>query len=229
MVVGRLGSNGAESPRLVDPELTELSRLGQHRALRKGQSLFLTGDLCDSVLMVKSGRLKLSRLSTEGKELILSLLASGDLLVTPGGRVFKGSEPLVEALEEALLVVVRQQDFETFLRTRPDLALTVIHQLAAKVRAFEARIEEMVFKDIPGRLATTLLRLAEAYGGREPTGGVAVGLRVTQQELANLIGASREMVNHALAQWKRQGWIEVHGRSIIIRRAEALESLKLRR
>jgi len=226
MIGGSQGTNGFEIPRVAEAELAELSRLGQPRALRRGQSLFLTGDLAASVLLVKSGRLKLSHLSAEGKELILSLLEPGDFLVPPGHRVSKGSEPLIEALDGALLLVVRPQDFEAFLRTRPATAFTVIRQLAARVRALEERIEEMVFKDIPARLATTLLRLAAAYGSQEPNGGVAVGLQVTQQELANLIGASREMVNHALSHWKREGWIELRGRSIVIRRAEALESLE---
>jgi len=224
MVLPSQGTNGSEIPRLAEADLAEFSRLGQHRTLRRGQSLVLTGDLGGSVLVVKSGRLKLSRLSTEGRELILSLLEAGDFLVTPSDRVFKGSEPLVEALEPALLLAVRRQEFEAFVRTRPATAVTVIRQLAARVRTLEERMEEMVFKDIPGRLATTLLRLAAAYGSREPTGGVAVGLQVTQQELANLIGASREMVNHALSHWKRKGVIELHGRSIVIRRAAALAS-----
>lgn len=226
MAGGSQGTNGFEIPRLAEAELVELSRLGRPRALRRGQSLLLTGDVGTSVLLVKSGRLKLSHFSAEGKELTLSLLEPGDFLVPSGDRVSKGSEPLIEALDGALLLVVRPQEFEAFLRTRPATALIVIRQLAARVRALEERIEEMVFKDIPGRLATTLLRLAAAYGSREPNGGVAVGLQVTQQELANLIGASREMVNHALSHWKREGWIELRGRSIVIRRAEALESLE---
>jgi len=224
MFFASLRTNGVRSPRLSDPDLAELARLGQPQALSKDQSLFLT-DLGDSVLLVKKGRFKLSRLSVDGKALILSLLEPGDLLMIPGDRGFKGAEPLIEALDEALLLTVRQVDFEAFLRTRPATAFTVIQYLAARVRTLEERIEELAFKDIPERLATTLLRLADAYGSREPSGGVAVQLRVTQQELANLIGASREMVNHALAQWKREGWIELHGRSIVIRRAEALESL----
>jgi len=220
------GGNGSDIPRLTEADLAELSRLGQQRTLRRGQSLVLTGDLGGSVLVVRSGRLKLCHLSAEGKEFILSLLEPGNLLVTLSDGPAKGPEPLVEALDEAYLLAVRQQDFERFLRTRPAAACAVIRQLAARVRELEERMEEMVFRDIPGRLATTLLRLAAAYGSREPSGGVAVGLQVTQQELANLIGSSREMVNHALSHWKREGVIEVHGRSIVIRRADALASLE---
>lgn len=226
MLAASRGTNGAEIPRLAEPDLAELCRLGHPRALHRGQSLLPTGDVANSVLLIKSGRLKLSRLSAGGKELILSLLEPGDLLLTPADRALKGSEPLIEALDDALLVVVRHEAFEAFVRARPAAAFAVIRQLAARIRILEERIEEMAFKGIPGRLATTLLRLADAYGSREPTGGVALGLQVTQQELANLVGASREMVNHALAHWKREGWIEVHGRSIVIRRTEALESLE---
>lgn len=220
------GVNGSDISRLGKAELAELSRLGRHRTLRRGQSLVLTGELGTAVLVLRSGRLKLSHLSAEGRELILSLLEPGDLLVTRSDGAAKGSEPIVEALDDAHLLGVGHQDFEAFLRTRPAVACTVIRQLASRVRDLEERMEEMAFKDIPARLATTLLRLAAAYGSREPSGGVAVGLQVTQQELANLIGASREMVNHALSHWKREGVIELHGRSIVIRRAAALASLE---
>ncbi|MFQ5897462.1 MAG: Crp/Fnr family transcriptional regulator [Candidatus Methylomirabilia bacterium] len=222
----RVGTNGAERVRLAEPDLGELSRVGQLRPLRRGQSLFLTGGLEDAILLVTSGRLKLSRLSAEGKELILFLFEPGDLVVPPGAGILKGAELIVQALEDGLIVVVRRQAFEAFLRARPAAAVAVIQQLAAWIRVLEERVEEMVFKDIPGRLASALLRLAAAYGNREPNGAVAVGLRVTQQDLANLIGASREMVNHALSNWKREGLIELHGRSIVILRAEALESLE---
>lgn len=223
-MIGAEGNDGAERPRLTEPDLTELSRLSQLRILQKGQSLFLAGELSRCVLVVKSGRLKLSHISAEGRELIVSFLDPGDLLVIPGDRLVKGSVPLVEGLGEAVLLLVPQSDFEAFLRARPASGLTVIRQLADRVRALEARIDEMVFKDTRGRLATTLLRLAEAYGHRGLAGAVGVGLPITQQDLANLIGASREMVSHALLQWKREGWIELHRRSIVIRRTEALES-----
>lgn len=224
MVLRSQGDNGAFS-RLGEAELAELSRLGQHRSLSKGQSMPLSGELGDAVLLVKRGRLRLSRMSAEGRELILAFLDAGDLLLTPGDRAARGSEPLLEATEDALLLLVRGQEFDAFLRTRPAAALAVIRQLAAQIRALDERIEEMAFKDVRGRLATALLRLAGLYGGREPTGGIAVGLRITQQELANLIGASREMVNHTLAHWKRDGLIELNGRSIVIRRTEALTLL----
>jgi len=210
------------SPRREAQDLAELSRAGEELPLKPGQPLFLTGELARSVFLVKSGRVKFSRLSAAGKELIVSLLEPGDLLVKPGAREFKVSEPLVEALEESVLVVVHPQEFEAFLRARPAAALTVIRLLADRIGALEERIEGMAFQDVRGRLATTLLRLAESYGTRDATGGVAVSLRMNQQELANLIGASREMVNHALAEWKRQGWIGVQGHSIVIRQPEAL-------
>jgi len=226
MVLGRQDTREAERPRLGEADLAEICQVGQTRVLRKAQSLYVGGETGSSAILVKAGRLKLSRLSAEGKELILSLLEPGDLLPLAGERVCGRSEPLVEALEPAVLVVVRQRDFEWFVQTRPDLALAVIRQLTARVRELEERIEEMVFKDIPRRLATTLLRLAAVYGAPEPGGGTAVGIRVTQQELANLIGASREMVNHALSAWRREGLIELHGRCIVIRRADALEALE---
>ncbi len=203
-------------------DVAELAQVGEDLPLKPGRPLFLTGELGGSVILVKSGRVKFSRLSADGKELILALLEPGDLLVNPGDRDFKLSGPLVEALEKSAVLLVHQREFEAFLVARPAAALSVIRLLADRVGALEERIDGMAFQDVRGRLATTLLRLTDSYGTREPTSGVAVRLRMTQQELASLIGASREMVNHALAEWKRQGWIKLQGRSIVIRQPDAL-------
>lgn len=190
-----MGSQDAaevRSRRATSAALGELGRLGQLRRLRKRKHLLLTGELDWCVLLVMSGRLKLYQLSPDGKELILSLLEPGDLLVTPSDRVSKSAERQVEALEDAVLVTARRHAFEGFLQARPSAAVAVVRELAARVDALEERIVEMAVKSVEGRLATALLRLTDSFGNPEQAGEKAIGLRWTQQELAGLIGASRD-------------------------------------
>lgn len=227
--VGRLGvkheAEEAEQARLAESDLVALARVGRPRALRAGERLVLTDEIARFVLLVGAGRLKVTRVSPEGKQLILGFPERGDVLVLPGYRRGKGSGLEVEALEGSAFVVVPQQELEAFLRARPAAALAVMRQLAAQARVLEERMEELAFKNIGARLASALLRLAESYGSQEGGSGVILDLGLTQEDLAHFIGASREMVNHILAFWKRKSWVESRGGSIILRDPEVLGSL----
>lgn len=223
----------AWAPRRPDPfALSEddrqaLERLAQPHLLRRGQTLYLSTDLGKAVALLKSGRLKIARLSKDGREFILEIVEPGALFGHLSVLEGLAPETIAEAFEDSLVLAFPRAEFEALLRGRPELALAVARHIDLRLRAMESRIEDLVFRDIPGRLASALLRLADAYG-MATDGGVAVGFRITQQGLANLIGASREMVNHTLSHWKREGLIELHGRSIVLRRREILEAQGVR-
>lgn len=207
-----------------EDERQAIERLAQVHALRRDHSLFLSSDLGGAVCLLKSGRLKITRLSRDGREFILDIVEAGELFGSLSAPEEPVPETMAEAFEDSLLLAIPRIEFEGFLRSRPDLALAVAKSIDQRHRSIEGRIEDLVFLDIPGRLANALLRLAD-LDGMATDGGIAVGFRITQQELANLIGASREMVNHTLSHWKRAGLIEPNGRSIVIRQPEALKSL----
>lgn len=210
---------------LREDERQALERVAQLHLLRRGHTLYVSADLKGAVCILRSGRLKLARLSRDGREFILEIVEPGALF----GHLSTSEDPvpetIAEAFEDSLVLAVSRAEFEAFLRSRPDLALMVVKSIDLRLRSTESRMEDLVFRDIPGRLANALLRLADTYG-IATDGGVSVGFRITQQELANLIGASREMVNHTLSGLRRKGVVALKGRTIIIRQREALEGLR---
>jgi len=218
---GRLSLLGA----LREDERQALERLAQPHLLRRGHTLYVSTDLGGAICILRSGRLKLARLSRDGREFILEIVEPGALF----GHLSTSEDPvpqtIAEAFEDSLVLAVSRAEFEGILRSRPDLALTVVKFIDLRLRSTESRMEDLVFRDIPGRLANALLRLADT-SGMTTDGGVSVGFRITQQELANLIGASREMVNHTLAGLRRKGVVDLKGRTIIIRQREVLEGLR---
>jgi CRP/FNR family transcriptional regulator len=151
---------------------------------------------------------------------ILTLLERGDIF---GERALVGARAAVhcEAFEDTLVCVLRREDFEDLVRRRPELALRVVRVLAERLREAEETIERLALHDVPARLAALLLRLAEAYG--EPHGdGRRLALRVTHQDLAGMIGATRETVTLTLNRFREEGLIAVEDRHIIVRDPAAL-------
>ncbi|MDR7521166.1 MAG: Crp/Fnr family transcriptional regulator [Armatimonadota bacterium] len=134
-----------------------------------------------------------------------------------GERALVGAQAEVhcEAFEDTLLCVLRRQDFEDLVRSKPELALRVMKVLAERLRRAEEAIENLSFRDVPERLATLLVRLAEAYGESHGQGR-RLALRVTHQDLASMIGATRETVTNVLARFRDEGLIAVEDRHIVV-------------
>ena len=210
---------------LSEVELQEIDRISRMITVKKGQPLYLPGDPGTAVFLLKAGRIKLSRLSPEGKEFILDLIEPGEIfgelsLVEEGPQ-----EAIAETLEDSLLCIIQRRDFEALLQRKPDLALRVAKFIGLKRKRIESRLEDLVFKDIPGRLAALLLQLARDYGVLDRR-GILLRIKLSQRELANLIGASREVVNHALSDFRRKRLIDFEGRQIVILSQEALKAIR---
>lgn len=210
---------------LSEEELQEVDRISRMITVKKGQPLYLPGDPGTSVFLLKLGRIKISRLSPEGKEFILDLIEPGEIfgelsLVAEGPQ-----EAIAETLEDSLLCIIQRRDFEAILQRKPDLALRVAKFIGLKRKRIESRLEDLVFKDVPGRLAALLLQLARDYGVLDRR-GVLLRIKLSQRELANLIGASREVVNQVLSEFRRKRLIDFEGRQIVILSQEALKAIR---
>ncbi len=209
---------------MSEEELKELDQISRMVVAKKGQPLYLPGDPGTSVFLLKSGRIKISRLSRDGKEFILDIVEPGEIFgemsIVDGGP----QDTTGETLEDSTLCVIPRVEFEGLLRRKPDLAFKVTKLIGLRRKEIESRLEDLVFKDVPGRLATLLLQLARDYGIPDSR-GILLRIKLSQREIANLIGASREMVNHTLTDFRRRGFIGFEGRRLIILRREALEQL----
>jgi len=121
------------------------------------------------------------------------------------------------------LLTIDRAAFVSFLREQPDAALVLLGELTARVRRLSLQVEDLMFLDIPGRLARTLLRLGEQYG-RRTTRGLEIDLQITQTELGGMVGATRVSVNRLLHWFEERGLISMDDRRIVLVRPEALRA-----
>jgi CRP-like cAMP-binding protein len=185
-------------------ELLPVARLVDPRELARHTYLYHSGDPADYIYFLVEGQVKIYRKSPSGRRVTMALLRPGE--VFGGLNTYPAYEQEAEALEPSTIYALRTQDFHALLERKPGLALQVMQRLGQRERLLERKIANLVFKDVPTRLAETLLELAENFGQPCPHGFV-LDLVLTQQELADLIGATRQIVNATLKQWQHQGII----------------------
>ncbi|UDY23750.1 Crp/Fnr family transcriptional regulator [Nocardioides sp. Kera G14] len=191
-----------------------LSSLAETK-LRRGEVLFHEGDSGDKLYVVVDGKVKLGRTSSDGRENLLAILGPGQMfgelsLFDPGPR-----SATVTAVTDSTFASLSHEDLLSWLEGRPKIASSLLGQLAGRLRKANDVVADLVFSDVPGRVAKALLDLAERFG-RTADDGVHVHHDLTQEELAQLVGASRETVNKALADFVSRGWLRLEPRSVVI-------------
>ena len=207
---------------MTPQEMHRLATRTKMRRYERGKVIAHPDDPPDTIYLVKEGRVKLCRYSAGGRVQILALLGRGNIF---GERALVGAPEAVhcEAFEDTLICVLRRRDFEELIRSKPEMAMRVMKVLAERLKQAEETIESLAFQDVPERLATLLARLVEAYG--EPhDGGRRLALRFTHQDLASMIGATRETVTNVLNRFRDDGLITVEDRHIVIRDISRLEA-----
>jgi len=209
--------------RVDEQEMRSIADRTTMREVHRGGVILQPDESPEMVYVVKEGRVKVSRYSPEGKEQILALLEPGDLFGELA--LVAGREPVhVEAFEESLVCGIRGEDFLAMIRRQPELMLQVIRHLAERLRVAEEEIADLAFRNVPGRLASLLLRLAQAYGRHMPE-GQRLALRLTHQDMAAMIGATRETVTSVLGRFREDGLIAFDRRFIIVRDPDGLRRI----
>ncbi len=207
---------------LEDEELRQLLRFAKLRHARTGEILFQKGDPGDGLLAILKGRIRISTLSVEGKEVVLNILGAGELFGEVALIDGKDRSADASVMEDAELVVIDARDFTPFLQARPDLATRLLVVLCNRFRWVSDLYEDAVFRHLPARLAKHLLRLGENFG-TETDDGVRIGLKLSQQDLGNLMGTTRESVNKQMRTWIADGLIKVDHGYITIHDRDSLE------
>ncbi|MDY2941042.1 MAG: Crp/Fnr family transcriptional regulator [Varibaculum sp.] len=184
-------------------------------SLRRGQVLFREGDPGDRLFVILEGKLKLVHASTDGRENLLSVLGPGEIvgeltLFDPGPRSTSAT-----AVSPAKLVYLEHADLMKMLDENTELAKHMLKGLAKRLRRTNDALADLVFSDVPGRVAKALLDLAARFGTKTDE-GIHVAHDLTQEELAQLVGASRETVNKSLAEFVVRGWIRLEGRAVTL-------------
>ena len=206
---------------LSDEARGALAERLSRRPERRSSVVFEEGEPGDRVFLILAGKVKISRRSTDGRENLLAVLGPGDIfgelsLFDPGPR-----SATVTAVTDATFLSLSHEDLLRWLDGRPAVARGLLNQLAVRLRKANDVVADLVFSDVPGRVAKALLDLADRFG-RTADDGVHVHHDLTQEELAQLVGASRETVNKALADFASRGWLRLDGKSVIILDPERL-------
>ncbi len=183
--------------------------------LDRGQRLFSEGDTGDKLYIILAGKIKLTKAAPDGRENLLSVHGPGEMfgelsLFDPVPRTSSAT-----AVTSAKLAGLAHDDMRTWLSTRPGVAMHLLQALAQRLRRINEVKADLVFTDVPGRVAKALLDLSDRFGVPTPD-GMQVNHDLTQEELAQLVGASRETVNKALADFTARGWIQLAAKSVLI-------------
>jgi len=206
---------------LSAPDRQALLRLGVRRSFSAATTLMVQGELDDRVVVLLEGRVKVSRVDQEGRELMLDIRDSGDLL---GELAFIDRESRVAAvstLEPVVAVVIPSAAFRSYLERAPHVGEVLRALVAQRMREVTASSMRAATADTTARLAERILDLADRYGVPVEA-GVLVELPLSQVELASWIGASRAGVAHSLQLMRELGWIETRRRTLIVKDRVAL-------
>lgn len=194
------------------------------RRFSAGQVLFHLGDPGGLLYIISRGKIKISYTTPDGQEVVLAILGPGDFF---GELALLDDSPrsaTAESLEPTETWTLHREDFIHYITENPAFALHVLQTLAQHIRRLNAQLADIFFLDLPGRLARTLLHLADQYGRKEGT-GTLIDLALTQTDLAEMTGATRVSINKALGRFRRSGWIEINGRRVTILDRQAMEDL----
>jgi len=202
----------------------ELDAFMQHVRYEKGETIYFPGDPSDTVYTLHDGRVRLDYLDESGKRLTFAIVGPGQVF---GETALAGEEKrrwIAEAMEDTTLCIVHKNDLMRFAERNPKFALTITKLIGSRMVEIENKLENLLFRDVRARLANTLLALAREHG-TEADGGVRIELGLTHQELARLIGSTRETTSATLGDLEDEGLIQKRRGEIVLTDMERLRGL----
>ena len=191
-------------------------RLGEKESLTLGEDL-------RGILFLVSGRVRVHEPTFKGQDLTFSVVEGGTLVGQSGSTPRSSRALLVEALEASVLRVVEREDFEDLVLRNPKVGVDTIRLLGERLDAYEARLSELVRKEVPARLAGLLLRLSEREDAMTGYDGRRIPARYTHRQLASMVGSNREAVTRAFRVLRKAGAVQTRNRQIYVTDAGALE------
>lgn len=209
---------------VASEHLRALAAVVEIKEFRRRQIVYLPGDPGEHVFFLQGGRVKCSKVSRDGKELTLDYHGSGAFF---GELCLFGGAPreeMAEAMKNTIVALLPRDALRDLVFGDPVLAFRFAEVLAQRRRHAETRLEHFVFRDVHAKLAALLLELGREYG-QETEDGVKVDLKITHQEMANLIGSTRETISLALASFRKRNLVNLLGRTVVLTDREGLAAL----
>ena len=200
----------------IDPTAVEaLSSALQPVEFPRAHVIFAEGEPGDRLYIIVSGKVKIGRRSGDGRENLLAVFGPSDMfgelsIFDPGPRTSTAT-----TVTEVRAVTMDRAALHEWIGKRPEIADQLLRVIARRLRRTNNMLADLIFTDVPGRVAKALLQLAQRFGSQE-AGMLRVTHDLTQEEIAQLVGASRETVNKALADFAHRGWLRLEGKSVLI-------------
>ena len=206
---------------LSDAQRRQLEKMTRMLEVKRGTRIYLPGDPSDQIFLLKSGIIKISTITADNRDVILAFLHSGDIF---GELAMVDEAPRdhrAEAYDDCVICAMNRDTVLRLVRETPEIGFQITKLIGLRLRTLRSRVEELLCKSAPARLAHALLELAEHHGVAD-TDGVLISLRLSQGDLGRLVGLSRETVNAILQGWREQHLLEMDRRSLRLRDPERL-------
>ena len=206
----------------LDPEaLDQLCRYAKHSSLKRGATIVSKGDPGNSLIAVISGTVKISVSSPDGRSAILNLIGPGEIFGEVA--VLDGLARTADATANTNceIYVIDRRDFLPFVRSQPALAMKFIELLCGRLRRTSEQVEQLILQHLPGRLASALLGLTE----KQPLDTASWTIAITQQEISEMVGMTRESINKQLRAWAARSWVRLEHGAIVVLDANSLREL----
>lgn len=206
---------------LSESDREALSGSFVRQAYDRGDTVFRQGDPGRHLYLVESGRIKITTLAPDGREAFVAIMGPGQVFGELSLFIEQQRTADARTMEPTVLQALAHDDFRPYVNSHPEVAWELLRVLVLMVRRQDQAIQDMVFLDVGGRVARRLLDLATQHGEKaEP--GTRVSVPITQEELAQMVGASRESVNKAVGSFMDRGWVALEGRNYVILDEESL-------
>jgi CRP/FNR family cyclic AMP-dependent transcriptional regulator len=206
---------------LAPATLEQLAARMTRKSVRRGTVIFSKGDAGNGLIGVLQGSVKISVISADGREAVFNIVNAGEIF---GEMALLDGRPRsadATATSDCELISMDRTTFVLILRNEPDVALKVIEFLCARLRRTNEQVQDVMFLEAPARLAKALLHLAVKH----ETAGMGRQAKITQREISQMIGLSREMTNKQLRIWERAAWVKLARGSVILAQPRQLEKI----
>ena len=200
---------------LSETDLKEITKLAVRQYYKKDNMILIEEEIGSTMFIILEGRVKISRISEEGREVILSILSEGDFFGEMSILDGQNRSANVVTLDDSKIMIVRREEFLQMLHDYPQIAINLLKELAHRLRRSDAQIKSLSLQNATGKVASTLLRIADD-SGKIHLGQVEIPRLPPQQDLANMAGTSRETISRVLKSLSEKGYLRKEGNKLII-------------
>lgn len=210
---------------LNENELKLIEKIAFEKNYQKGEYIFFEGDPGNKFFIIKSGQVKLTKMIADGSEQILNIFSDNDIIAEIVA-FDKGNYPASAiTITETTMIVFAQTELENLILKYPNIAIKLLREMSGRLRRAQKNVRDLALKDSSAKVAELLLFLSQKYGLKNDKDQISLNIALTQQELASMIGSSRETVSRILNQFENKGLIKTSRKKILIYQLEKLKNL----